>query len=79
MQFSVLINARTIGIGNISRVKKLHIFLMNFFLDTLYTYFYRLFLGMGIIWYFELIGFATDDGSEQKWMWLPDCLNMLQV
>jgi len=38
----------------------------------------RLFLGMGIIWYFELIGFATDDGSEQKWMWLPDCLNMLQ-
>ena len=54
---------------------------MNIFMGhtVLYTYFYRLFLGMGIIWYFELIGFATDDGSEQKWMWLPDCLNMLQV
>merc|ERR1712106_85817 len=39
----------------------------------------RLFLGMGVIWYFELLSFATgsENGSEE-WSYFTDCLNMLQ-
>ena len=38
----------------------------------------RLFMGMGIIWYFEIISWAL--GSEtQEWTYFFDCFNMLQV
>ena len=40
----------------------------------------RLFLGMGIIWYFELLAFALNTkGTSQRWTYFADCLNMLQV
>ena len=40
----------------------------------------RLFLGMGIIWYFELLAFALNTkGKSQRWTYFADCLNMLQV
>merc|ERR1712079_880526 len=39
----------------------------------------RLFLGMGIIWYFELLAFALNTkGTAQRWLYLADILNMLQ-
>ena len=38
----------------------------------------RLFMGMGVIWYFEIISWAV--GSEaQGWTYFFDCFNMLQV
>ena len=38
----------------------------------------RLFMGMGVIWYFEIISWAA--GAEQaKWTYFFDCFNMLQV
>ena len=38
----------------------------------------RLFMGMGVIWYFEIISWAV--GSEaQEWTYFFDCFNMLQV
>ena len=43
---------------------------------------FRLFFGMGFVWYFEIIGFlayAKDDEKESDFWWLPDTLNMLQV
>ena len=40
----------------------------------------RLFLGMGIIWYFELLAFALDlDDKEQRSLYFFDFLNMMQV
>ena len=36
---------------------------------------FRLFLGMGIIWFFELLSFAVDG----DWSYFTDTLNMLQV
>jgi len=40
----------------------------------------RLFLGMGVIWYFELISFATStETGNDEWAYFTDCLNMLQV
>jgi len=39
----------------------------------------RLFLGMGIIWYFELLSFAlSKEDVESKWNYFTDTLNMLQ-
>ena len=37
----------------------------------------RLFLGMGITWYFEIINFALD--PHPHWTALTDTLNMCQV
>ena len=41
----------------------------------------RLSLGMGIIWYFEILAFLVGDGEEQSWGYftITDCINMLQV
>ena len=41
--------------------------------------FFRLFVGMGIIWYFEILAFFIDDDADHKWLYLGDVLNMLQV
>jgi len=38
----------------------------------------RLFVGMGIIWYFEILAFFIDDDADHKWLYLGDVLNMLQ-
>ncbi len=39
---------------------------------------FRLFFGMGFVWYFEIIGFLAD-ATESEFWWIPDTLNMLQV
>ena len=40
----------------------------------------RLFLGMGIIWYFEVLALALNTkGASQRWTYFADVLNMLQV
>lgn len=45
-----------------------------------FNYSSRLFLGMGIIWYFELLSFATStEEGDGEWSYFTDCLNMLQV
>ena len=40
----------------------------------------RLFLGMGITWYFEILNFALSSLElDPRWMVLTDTLNMCQV
>ena len=40
----------------------------------------RLFLGMGITWYFEILNFALSAlEPDPRWLVLTDTLNMLQV
>ena len=39
----------------------------------------RLFLGMGIIWYFELLAFAVGDYAHKTTFYFTDVFNMLQV
>ena len=40
----------------------------------------RLFLGMGVIWYFEIISWYTgNDQQDQKWAYMFDVINMMQV
>ena len=39
----------------------------------------RLFFGMGIIWYFELIAFFVNGAVAEEVFYLTDTLNMLQV
>ena len=39
----------------------------------------RLFLGMGIIWYFELLAFAVGDYVPETTFYFTDVFNMLQV
>jgi len=39
----------------------------------------RLFLGMGVIWYFEIISWYTgNDQQDQKWAYVFDVINMMQ-
>jgi len=39
----------------------------------------RLFLGMGVIWYFEIISWYTgNDKQDQKWAYVFDVVNMMQ-
>ena len=41
---------------------------------------FRLFLGMGVIWYFEIISWYTgNDQQDQKWAYVFDVINMMQV
>ena len=48
-------------------------------LDRILLYL-RLFLGMGIIWYFEVLAFALNTkGASQRWTYFADVLNMLQA
>ena len=43
-------------------------------------YMFRLFLGMGVIWYFEIISWYTgNDHQDQKWAYAFDVINMMQV
>ena len=40
----------------------------------------RLFLGMGITWYFEILNFALSAlDPDPRWLVLTDTLNMCQV
>ena len=40
----------------------------------------RLFLGMGILWYFEILAFAlTDVEISTNWFQLTNILNLMQV
>lgn len=40
----------------------------------------RLCLGMGVIWYFDILAFAlTTVTIGAKWFYFTDCLNMMQV
>ena len=42
--------------------------------------FIRLFVGMGLNWYLEIVGWAmVSDMEDSLWQVLPDCINMLQV
>ena len=40
----------------------------------------RLFVGMGLNWYLEILGWALGSYADESW-WqvVPDCINMLQV
>jgi hypothetical protein len=40
----------------------------------------RLFVGMGLNWYLEILGWTLGSYVEESW-WqvVPDCINMLQV
>ena len=39
----------------------------------------RLFVGMGLNWYLEILGWTLgSDAEESWWQVVPDCINMLQ-
>jgi len=61
--------ARDLGITSGQRSKNMERFLT----------FLKLFLGMGILWIFEIIsgGYLDDQAGEESW-WVTDTLNMLQ-